>query len=294
MITPGLVVRVVLSVGLLATAVWLTSDRLDWRHLAALNAPTIIACVLLSALLLWVLAWRWRLVVAELSDDTGKVPAIGTFIRQTWLCLAVNQVLPSVVGGDAVRASMLAGSGLPLARAAGSVFVDRVYGLVGLALLTLASVFLLGSEMVLTVLAISAAILAGAALLAFAGRRLFAEKLRGIVLPARPSARRMAVLVLAAIAGHVINIGIFLIVAYGLGVALPILPAVAVMGAVFLLGMLPVSVAGWGLRELALVQAFGQMGFEADKVILASIAYGLVVFLTQASGFLLLARRSRS
>jgi hypothetical protein len=58
--------------------------------------------------------------------------------------------------------------------------------------------------------------------------------------------------------------------------------------------VLPFSIAGWGIREFTLVQAFGGMGLDQDRIVLASIAYGLLLLVTQAAGFLLLAWRSRS
>ena len=100
-------------------------------------------------------------------------------------------------------------------------------------------------------------------------------------------------LVTMAMVAHLANIAIFFVVASGLGLDLPLFPAIAVMCAVQLVGALPISVAGWGVRELALIQAFGYMGLPAETIILASVTYGLILFMMQAPGFLLLARRVR-
>jgi hypothetical protein len=43
------------------------------------------------------------------------------------------------------------------------------------------------------------------------------------------------------------------------------------------IAMLPISLAGWGLREGAAVVAFGALGLPADQALGASIAFGLTL-----------------
>jgi uncharacterized membrane protein YbhN (UPF0104 family) len=291
-ITPGLVIRVILSAGLLAAAFWLTSDKLDWRQLGNLNLPTLGACAALSLIIVWLLAWRWQRVTRAVAAGDAAIPKIGTFLRHSWLCLAVNQVLPTIFGGDALRVAMLSRQGVPLGGAVGSVLLDRIYGLAGLALLTVTSACLLAPSLAVPAAALATAVIAGIGIVAL-GWRFFADKLTAIIPVNGVTWRGSLFLVSAAILAHLANIGLFLVVATALGADLPILAATAVMCAVLLIGVLPVSVAGWGVREFALVQAFAHMGLPTDKVILASVIYGLVVFVMQAPGLLLLVGRNR-
>ena len=47
------------------------------------------------------------------------------------------------------------------------------------------------------------------------------------------------------------------------------------MPLVLLISTIPVSIAGWGVREAAMVTAFSTVGIEATDSLLVSIAFGL-------------------
>jgi hypothetical protein len=51
--------------------------------------------------------------------------------------------------------------------------------------------------------------------------------------------------------------------------------------------MLPISFAGWGVRELGMVTAFGFVGVPAGQAGALSIAFGLVVLASALPGGLL-------
>ena len=291
-ITRGLLLRIAMSAGPLAIAFWLTSDKLDWSQLRHVSFAAVSICVVLSLVVVALLAWRWQVVTRVILGGTVALPGLGAFASQIWVGLAANQVLPSIVVGDALRVGLLSREGVPLGNAVGSVFLDRVYGMVGLALLAGSTALLLAPSFAVPSLGVAALVLCGAAAVAI-GWRLFGSRLRAVLpVSAIPLKTSLGVVALAVVA-HLLNIAIFLVVASSLGLDLPLFPAIAVMCAVQLVGALPISVAGWGVRELALVQAFGYMGLATETVILASVTYGLVLFMMLAPGFLLLARRVR-
>lgn len=293
----GAVLRIALSAGLFAAALWLAAGKVDWRQVTVVGADTIALCLMLSAATVLLLAWRWRIVVSRLAGQDG-VPGMLSFARLIWIGLAVNQVLPTVVGGDTLRIALLTHQGTPAARSTVSVIADRLYGLLGLAVLCLLGIPLLDAG--LTISSMLTAILAGAAVLIIA---LFAVLIgrywasaRSLVASATSllTWRTGLVLIAAAVAGHVANISVFLVIAQALNIDLPMFTTVAVMAFVLLATALPLSIAGWGLRELTLVQAFSHMGAGTDKILLASVVYGAFLLFTQALGFLLLVGRNRS
>ena len=291
-ITRGMLLRVAMSAGPLALAFWLTSDKLDWSQLRHLSVLTVSICVGLSLLVVALLAWRWQKVTRVVLGGAVALPNLTVFASQIWVGLAANQVLPSIVVGDTLRAGLLSREGVPLGNAVGSVFLDRVYGMVGLALLAGSTALLLAPNYAVPSLGVAALVLLGAAAVAI-GWRLFGSRLRAIFPVSGIPLRTSVGLVALAMVAHLATIAIFFVVASALGLDLPLFSAIAVMCAVQLVGALPISVAGWGVRELALVQAFGYMGLPTETVILASVTYGLILFMMQAPGFLLLARRVR-
>jgi glycosyltransferase 2 family protein len=74
------------------------------------------------------------------------------------------------------------------------------------------------------------------------------------------------------------NMLIFVLILSGMGVALPLaLGCALLVPAILVIAMLPISLAGWGLREGAAVVAFGALGLPADQALGASIAFGLTL-----------------
>lgn len=291
-LTPGLALRMVISASLLAAAFWFTSDKLDWRQLARLDLGSLVTCAGLSLTMVWLLAWRWRAVTQAAVPSSVQLPRFRSFVAQTLLGLAANQVMPSVVVGDALRAGLLSRQGMPLGNALGSVLVDRLFGLVGLALLTGGSAFLLAPSSSFPAFAVAALVVAGAVVIALLWR-LFGHRLRAIFPADSVGAPVACMLVALAMLAHLANIAIFVVVAHALGTDLPLLPTFAVMCTILLLGVLPISIAGWGVREVALIQALGPLGVSPNAIILSSVTYGLVVFVLQVPGFLMLVRRDR-
>ena len=292
-----MVARIALSGTLLAAAVWLSAEEVSWRDLAAIGPGSIAICLLLSAVILFTLAWRWRYIVTT-TTMAPTVPSVADFSAFTWVGLAVNQLVPSVIGGDAVRITLLARWGIQASAAAGSVVIDRVYGLLGLLVLCLATAPILSPALFYPAMfgaaVIVVAAIAGGLLTRWTSRRwnMF-QRLSATVL-AGISLRSLLTMVPAAMVGHLANIAMFVVIAHALGADAPILPTIAVFAAVLLASVLPFSIAGWGLREFALVNAFTHLGLEHDKIVLSSVAYGLFVLVTQAAGFLMILRRKRT
>jgi hypothetical protein len=76
----------------------------------------------------------------------------------------------------------------------------------------------------------------------------------------------------------VANMLMFAAILGGMGVALPLAASCALLvPAVIEITMLPISLAGWGLREGAAVVAFGALGLPPGQALAASIAFGLIV-----------------
>ena len=53
---------------------------------------------------------------------------------------------------------------------------------------------------------------------------------------------------------------------------------------VLLVSMIPVSIAGWGVREAVMVTAFSLVGVPSGETLVVSISYGLLVTLSGLPG----------
>ena len=92
-------VRLVLSAGLIAVLLW----QIDVRRTAHLvgssrPGPLVLAFAVYLATT-WLLAYRWQLLLAE----KGIREPLGWLTKLYFVAYAAGQVLPTAVGGDAVR-----------------------------------------------------------------------------------------------------------------------------------------------------------------------------------------------
>jgi uncharacterized protein (TIRG00374 family) len=269
------------------------------------------------------MALRWKAILAEFRHPLG----FADLWRYTTIGMFFNQLLPSGMGGDGFRMWYARRAGLPLGAAIGTVLVDRILGLLGLLLLvliglpyllslriagTLATV--VSASAVLLALAIvgflfSDCILSGVVRL-FRGRVITEFLQRPIVSSANNALTQMAkdtrrllrtfrygaaTLLLSLINQIVLGL-VVLYLARSLSVDLSPTAAVFLFPPVLLLSMIPISLAGWGVREGAMVLMFSLAGLRADASLSISVLFGACMFLSGLPGgmFWLLVGRKRS
>ena len=78
-------------------------------------------------------SWRWSLIMKNMQFSESIV----FYIRTNFLGAFFNQLLPTSVGGDAVRAIVLSRRGYKKWRSVGAILIDRVYGVIGILLINL-------------------------------------------------------------------------------------------------------------------------------------------------------------
>jgi hypothetical protein len=69
-----------------------------------------------------------------------------------------------------------------------------------------------------------------------------------------------------------------LLIALAVAVQLDPMEAITLVPPVILFSMLPISIAGWGLREGAMVAAFAMIDRPAGDAVLLSVTFGLLYF----------------
>jgi uncharacterized membrane protein YbhN (UPF0104 family) len=219
----------------------------------------------------------------------------------SWIGNFFGQVLPGGIGGDAVRIWKAHRAGLTLPVAFNSVALDRIVTLFGLLLLItvmqllfrfrfpLWSVWLFpglmlagaGGIAVLTLIdRIPAAlhrmkVVRGFAALAVDSRRLFLN-LRYF----------LPVLAITLLAHVLIALAVWTL-GKGIGADISALDSVVLFPQAFFFSTLPISIAGWGVREGAIVVLFGNVGVSPDNAVAMSVLFGLGIVLTALPGGLL-------
>ena len=277
--------KLAVSVGLLALLLGTMDIGAVAAVLGRLPPAAIAAGLVLMLLQITVLGLRWWLVMAAI-----EVPIpIRKALPVTFIGVFFNQVLPTSFGGDAVRMWQAHRIGVGGEAAVVGVVLERLGGLFGLAVLTAFGAAYLGGEidnqtLRLGLLATLPAAVAGVVALAMLDR-LPARWRRGAVLEkaarlARDSRRvfltpaKALPLLLLSLLSHGLAAAAIYAFAEGLQLGLPFLTCVALFSAVILVTAIPISFAGWGLREGAMVALFAFAGLAADTALALSLAFG--------------------
>jgi uncharacterized membrane protein YbhN (UPF0104 family) len=287
------------KVAVAAVLIALVARAFDLRGLAGyfarLDAATAAAVTVIALLVLPVQTWRWTMVL----DASATPLPFGRALAIVLIGHFFNQSLPSTVGGDAMRMWCAWRAGLAPGAAAASVVFDRVISLAGLLALTVC-----GLPWLLELVPDPAARSAIAAVVA-AG---IAGLLAGAVAARRPAlvpdwryargfaARagrlldhpwRMVASLAFAAAGVVCFCAMVYLLAGALEARLTFVQALLLVPPVMLVSVIPVSVAGWGLREGAMVVALGFVGVEPAAAFAVSVLFGIAVAVVSLPGAVL-------
>ncbi len=238
-------------------------------------------------------AYRWRLIMKALGFHERVSFYVQSYFKGTFF----NQVLPGSIGGDAVRILDLTKKDYDKKDAFYGVFVDRVVGLVGLLVLNLvADLAFYGTFpqwLFNLVLLITAGGLAGFYLMLNLDKFTFLSGIKGLDLLHRLGLRMDALyhsraLLLRHIAVSVLVhlLSVFAVYFLALSVDVWKNPGVFLVAVppVFLLTIVPISLAGWGVREGAMVGILMLAGIAKAKILAVSILYGILLILTALPG----------
>ena len=281
----------------LAEALDVLADADPWYFLAA---------VALMTVTLWPMAWRWQMLLRAKGIDDS----IAWLTRSYFVSYAAGQVLPTSVGGDAVRIFETMrrhpGKGGP---AAASVLLERALG--GAATVALAAVgFLLaigtydvGAYLWVELVFVVGTIMVGvlvfsqrAGRLLAKGRPLLApfrlDRLAGELWAALHSYRQN-VRLLVGVFSLTLAVQAFRVLAIwcsAKAVGVDLSPRVYyVMGPLlFLVMLVPFTINGLAVREAFFVSFLGNLGVGADEAFAAGFLFFLVTVAMSLPGALIL------
>lgn len=240
-------------------------------------------------------AVRWAMVLRALEAGFAWARTLAVY----YIGIFFSIVLPGAVGGDAVRMWFSRRAGLSLATSVNSVMLERamtVFGLVLLVCLTQPILLdrlpdLPGAWVFPVLLAVSVLGILVLATLDKLPQSLHRWRLvRGLVLLAADTRKlffhpgwSLSTLVVA-LAGHVnLSMAVYVLAA-GLGLDVHALDCLVLVPPVILIMTLPISIAGWGVRETAMVTAFGFVGIPDHSALVLSVLFGIVTMVTALPG----------
>jgi uncharacterized membrane protein YbhN (UPF0104 family) len=261
-----------------------------------INIGWLIAAMAVTLLQIFLGALRWCEVTvlckAPLSAaQSFRFNMIGSFF---------NQTLPSSIGGDAFRLWLVNRTGAGWRAATYSVLVDRAIGLIALAIMIVGSLpwsyQLIGDAhgRVALVLIDFAALAGGLGFLAF-GRLpwtwltqwLPTKHIHACAVIANKvlfNWSRGPIVATLSLSVHVLTVIIAWAVVRSISAPADFTELFLLIPPVILITMLPISIAGWGVREATMMAAFGYAGLPQDDGLMVSLLYGAVSFAVGALG----------
>jgi len=271
-------------------------------RLQGLHVAWAIAAIVVLFGLLLLTGIRWYFVDRSVGSGIGPWLAI----RLALVGHFFNQVLPSSVGGDGVRAWLLSREGIPIRRALASVICDRVVALIVLTVIvacTLPMVLVVGGASIPSAVpfasVVGALALGGLLFLCFLGEA--SSSWLGRIALVRPvgviirdlsrvlfrSEVRIRVVVLSILAQALLVLGIYMC-ARALSVRFSAVHLL-MLPLIMLVSSVPISFAGWGLRESAMVTGLGFANIASADALAISVSFGLAQIVVGLPGLLIAA-----
>ena len=253
---------------------------------------------LLLALLMQLLStifasYRWMLIMHELVFKEDFLFYLHSYFKGTFF----NQILPSSIGGDAFRVIELSQKGYGKRDSFYGILVDRVIGLLGLVILNFAfsivfdDIFPAWLYQIVYLIAFVA--ITGFTALLYVHKLTFFNKYKVTDIFLRLS-RRLSELytskkllnyhLFITILVHLFSIFSIYFISLSIGLNLDMQTLIIATPLVFLLTIIPISLAGWGVRESSFVGILLLVGATKESVLALSIIYGIILILTAIPG----------
>ena len=242
---------------------------------------------------------RWRTVMSAIGKTMGFVATL----KILYMSFFLNQALPSAIGGDALRIFLTRKSGIGLRESINGVMLERIITLLGLILLVLITQpFLMITvkdtplKFIFPILAVGAII--GIYCLTWLDRlpRVMGDwkiikGLANIALDTRIFFSSLRFSIFSIVLGITGNILISLMVyfcAKSLSIEVTVVHCLVLVPPVVLILTIPISIGGWGVREGAMIGAFGLVGISGGDAFILSISFGLANLCFSLPGVLFL------
>jgi uncharacterized membrane protein YbhN (UPF0104 family) len=291
-----LTIRVLVSLALLYLALRGINFSAIQLRLSQINLGWIAIAILVTVFQIFLGALRWReissLCQAPLTDlQAFRYNMIGAFF---------NQTLPSSIGGDAVRLWLVSRTGAGWRAATYSILTDRAVGLIALALIIVASLpwsysMIDDANGRLALVFVDFAALAGGLGFLLLGylpwpwldtwwltKHIHAcSVIANRVIFSRRSGPKIAVLSLSI---HVLAVVIAWCAVRAIAAPANFEQIFLLTPPIMLITMMPISIAGWGVREATMMVAFGYAGLVQADGTVVSILFGAVYFIVGAFG----------
>lgn len=258
--------------------------------------------------------WTAQVIASQrfiyIAKALGRTLPLHESIKVHFIALWFNQVLPTSIGGDIVKIGLLKNP-LGLGVAVRTTLLDRFSGLFILVLAIVAGlpyyarIFTGHSEFFYHVLQIASVTFIGATVLSgpildkfqpLFNRLKFLEPLVTLIRDVWKfrKGKDLWNQLWTSTLVHISGVSAYGLLGLALGYDVNPLGLFLVVPLVFLVALIPVSLAGWGVREVGAIWLFHFIGVSKETALAISVSYGLMLVVSSLPGliYLMLARRN--
>ncbi|SNT63921.1 hypothetical protein SAMN05216374_0190 [Tardiphaga sp. OK246] len=214
-----------------------------------------------------------------------------------------NQTLPSSIGGDAMRVWLMAKAGANWRTSAYSVLVDRAIGLIVLATIVVASLpwslsLIANLKGRIGLLLVDALALSAGLVFLLLGLVRWQRLIAWSPVRHLHACSRIASAVLfdwrsrflvagLSVAIHLATVAIAWFASQAIQAPVGFFEMFCLVPPIILITIMPVSIAGWGLRETTMMIAFGYAGLPQADGVIVSVLFGALSFVAGSLGGIL-------
>ena len=292
----------VAKIGVTIASILYLANTIHWADFLGILAGIKILWVATALGIFWLAQITSSARCAYIARALGGDLTMRASLRAHFIGLWFNQVLPTSLGGDVIKIAVLRKC-LGLSVAIRSAILDRFSGLMFLmafVAITLPLYFdlLLQARGVANGLVMLSLTFIAATFLLVWVAHTYGHEVRWRVLH-KPMqllhdiwlfrrGRHLWNQIWTSAIVHFNGIAAYSLLGLSLGVHVNFLTFALIVPLVFLIALLPISLAGWGIREAGSVWLFGIVGISKEDALAMSICYGLLLVISGLPGMIML------
>ncbi|MBL4693246.1 MAG: flippase-like domain-containing protein [Magnetovibrio sp.] len=295
----AIAVKLIVSFGLIGVLVQAVGVGKAFDRLLNADPKWLALASIIALLQVVICTLRWRAVL----DGLEAYLRFTTAFKYWYIGAFFNQALPSGAGGDVVRGYLAYKNGMALSAVLSSLFLDRAATVLALVVLVavmtpFAAADLENSRWFVRVvwMVLLGSLLGLGLVMVFDKTPQSWVKFRIIkaLHHLAVDARRVMLHPFTAsslmgwsVLGHINLVLVVYVLFKSVDAEVSLVNCMLLFPPVLLAQVVPISIAGWGVREGAMVAVFALVGVGAEVALAVSILYGLVMILVSLPGALL-------
>lgn len=279
--------------------IWLAFSKIDVRDSFALLSKMQLDVIALAILTIFIQhtlgGLRFHHLLEQLKTPISKLAAL----ENVFVGFFFSQIFISFIGGDAIRVWRLVNINVPVSNAFKSVLFDRLLGFVSLILLIMLCVpplfGIVTNEAMRTsiLITIGVGICATAVFLSMHRLPRYVQRWKMFQIASDISVLALSISGRYTAIGYLLGLSLLIqisnvvaiyLIAQGLGIDAHFMDLLVLIPPVMLLAILPISYAGWGVREGSMALVLALVGIPAEQSVAISICFGLCMIASGLPG----------